>query len=382
MTTDLDERLRHYGESFERAVQRLPLDDWQRTRTVQAPARNRDQWALVVALLAAVVIGAVVIGLVVALPKPDSDDGQVIAGRTADLTDYRDKTNGFSVEYPESWTRAEVALAPGIIDAKEILSVGTYPLRAGSTTCTQGPENAIADLPSNGALVTVQERTDRMLYPARSTFTPFDESQRLDEPSWCVSGDVYEHWWLTFDDHDRSFQVLVAIGIDADAETRDDAWRVISSLKFDIPAASAVPNHVSESLYGTQALGATMTVGLPDGTYETAVRVDDHICLDLRPRGAPSGPQICDIPANGPWPTPVMAGTVVLNGTRYLIGVASDQVTSAELADDPAIPIGLIPRQPFPTLRFFALAIGGGRPVTLNVSTRTEGVVTVNAEAQ
>lgn len=382
MTADLDERLHHYGESFDRAVQRLPLDDWRRTRTVQAPARNRDRRAMVVALLAAVVIGAVVIGLVVALPKQDMDDGQVIAGPRADLTEYRDDANGFSVEYPDSWTRAEVALAPGLHEAKEILSVGTYPLRAGGTTCTQGPENAITDLPSNGAFVTVQERADRMLFPARSTFPSEDPYSRLDEPSSCVSGDVYEHWWFPFDDHDRSFQALVAIGVDADTKTRDDAWRVVNSLKFDDPPASTVPNHVSESLYATQALGATMTVGLPDGAYETAVRVDDHMCLDLRPRGAPSGPQICDIPANGPWPTPVMAGTVALNGRRYLIGVASDQVVSAEVADDPAIPIGLIPRQPFPTLRFFALAIGGDQPVMLNVSTRTEGVVTVNAEAQ
>jgi hypothetical protein len=118
-------------------------------------------------------------------------------------------------------------------------------------------------------------------------------------------------------------------------------------------------------------------ITLPDGTYETAVRADDRICIGMRPHGEPTGPDICDIPANGPWSSPVIAGTVEVDGTRYLIGVSTDQVRTVKLTSDPTVQIALLTHQSFSTLRFFALPAPAG-PVTLSIDTRSEGTVTLS----
>ena len=138
----------------------------------------------------------------------------------------------------------------------------------------------------------------------------------------------------------------------------------VNSLEFSTPAPSSIPNHVDADTYAAQAGGATSVVTLPDGTYETAVHEDDHLCIDLRPVGAPTGPRFCDIPANAPWPQPVITTTVELNGTRYLIGTtAADTVTGVDVDGDPVF---LSARQAFPTLRFFAVPVA---PDTLPIVT-------------
>jgi hypothetical protein len=251
-------------------------------------------------------------------------------------------------------------------EATELVSIGTYDLPVGSTTCFGGPQNALDALPAGGALVSVQQRTDYIFAPGRVTYPPTDPFAREDQPLVCLVGSGYEHWVVTFADHNRSIRVLVAFGAEATTATKDAAWRAVNSLQFDAAPPSAIPNHVTPDLYAAQALGATAVVNLPEGPYETAVREGDNICIDLRPSGAPSGPRFCSIPANAPWPQPVLASVVSLNGANYIIGVAAaDTVTQVNL-DGTAV--ALSARQAFPTLRFFAAPVSGTPAITAATS--------------
>jgi hypothetical protein len=366
MSLDLEHRLRRYGDAFEHAVAATEITPFRAARR-SVPRQRRGRWLVAAAILVGVITAAVL-----ALPRADNGPRVVAPSGQPELTHYRNDEKGFAIDYPTSWRRSAGALMPDNDDATELVSIGTYDLPTGSTTCPTGPQNALDALPADGALVSVQERTDFMFAPARATYPPADPIAASDQPGLCMVGSSYEHWVVTFTDQNRSVRVLVAFGSEASAATKDSAWQAINSLDLDLPAASAIPNHVTRSLYDMQAMGASEVARLPDGPYATALREGDNICLDLRPSGAPSGPRFCSIPANAPWPQPVIASIVTLDGVNYVIGVAAaDTVTRVEV-NGAAAPLSA--RQVFPTLRFFAVPISDIATVT---ATTRDRIVTI-----
>jgi hypothetical protein len=144
---------------------------------------------------------------------------------------------GLTVELPAGWQRAATTLTPQLTDPREVLAVGTYPLREGGDNCNHVAERALTEIGPRDAFVTLQERgadrgSDWPDFPPRpDRFGPGlgDTS----EASACAPGARFTDHWFRFTDAGRHFHVLVAFGPDAPKAVRDEAWAVLDSLRVD-----------------------------------------------------------------------------------------------------------------------------------------------------
>ena len=146
---------------------------------------------------------------------------------------YRDSGRGLSVRYPADWHRAETRLAPILGDPVEILSLGTYPLRAGSPRCNNFPVRALEDFRSTDAFISIQERAHPVpaeLHPPPGPFAPPTEAHT---GRFCIPDDNRLDDWLTFGINGRGFYAIVAIGDQAPEETREELRETLNSLQFD-----------------------------------------------------------------------------------------------------------------------------------------------------
>jgi hypothetical protein len=145
--------------------------------------------------------------------------------------------HGLVVELPPGWQPASASLTPQLLDPREELSVGTFPLRYRETACAHMPSSALDDLGPTDAFVTIQERgvdpgSTWQGFPARPPhFGPKPED--ASEAAQCVPDARFADHWFTFTDGDRHFHVLVAFGPQASAATRDEAWGILDSLRVD-----------------------------------------------------------------------------------------------------------------------------------------------------
>ena len=154
--------------------------------------------------------------------------------------------SAFSVEYPAGWTSADESLAPDLFDPREILSIGTFPLRPGGTAPTEAflPGNAIADIGADDVFLTVQERVRSLggsHFPTRppgfgpGTGCPSGDAACVDGSSMALQG--LRAWWIPFSDRPsgRDFYAFMAMGEEAyrDPARSAAAWRVLDSLVFD-----------------------------------------------------------------------------------------------------------------------------------------------------
>jgi hypothetical protein len=163
------------------------------------------------------------------------------------LVSYRDDSRGFSVAYPSTWHRATESLTPTLVDPVEILSVGTYELRLGGEQCAQFPDRALDELGPEDALVSIQEEPSLGRpgwWSVRPTHFGPDEGRGDDESPGCLSRPKeFFHRWIQFQDRGRGFYAYVAMGNNASAETRKEAWAILDSLEFDpAPDAPAMPD--------------------------------------------------------------------------------------------------------------------------------------------
>lgn len=148
-----------------------------------------------------------------------------------------DPTHGIAVELPPGWQRATTSLTPGLEDPREVLPVGTFPLRYRETGCGHLPASALEDLGPRDAFVTLLERG---LDP-RSTWPDFPprpahfgpELGGPSEASACAPGARFTDHWFGFTDGGRHFHVLVAFGPDAPAAVQREAWQILDSLRID-----------------------------------------------------------------------------------------------------------------------------------------------------
>jgi len=149
----------------------------------------------------------------------------------------------FSVEYPAGWTLAEEPLTD-LIDPREIVSIGTFPLRPGGAAPTDAflPGNAIADMGPGDVFLTVQERRTpgtAARYPGRpAQFGP--DAGCGSDPA-CPDGtslgiEGLRAWWIPFTDPStgRAFYAFVAMGEDAyrDPARSSAAWTILDSMTF------------------------------------------------------------------------------------------------------------------------------------------------------
>jgi len=162
--------------------------------------------------------------------QPSSSVSPVVGGWIS----VREEPAGFSVSYPSTWFRASAALTPKLSNPREILAVGSYPLRAGAPPhCLQYPVNAIEDLGSTDALLWLAERqTGGDFRPQRGPFLRSD--LRSDESPGCLSKPkAFFHGTLAFEDQGRNFEAYLAWGSGVPAKKWRQLLAVLDSLQFD-----------------------------------------------------------------------------------------------------------------------------------------------------
>lgn len=148
---------------------------------------------------------------------------------------YRDGADGLTVDVPPGWVVSPGRLTPSLDEPREILSVGTGPLLAGGDRCAHVPENALAALGPEDALVTVVEFADaaQTRLPPRPAELRLEgglESEALD----CLAEPRdLDHTLLAFTDEGRAFYVYVAFGERAGPETRRGGRELLNSLRFE-----------------------------------------------------------------------------------------------------------------------------------------------------
>jgi hypothetical protein len=144
---------------------------------------------------------------------------------------------GLAVDLPAGWQRAGASLTPRLTEPREVLSVGTFPLRPGGDRCSHMAERALADIGPQDAFITLQERG----YDPSSAWTEFPpRPQRFgpglgsaSEAGGCAPGARFTDHWFGFSEAGRHFHVLVAFGPEAPPPVRDQAWAVLDSLRID-----------------------------------------------------------------------------------------------------------------------------------------------------
>jgi hypothetical protein len=145
--------------------------------------------------------------------------------------------HGVTVELPKGWQTATANLTPNLGDPRQVIAVGTYPLRYRPHDCAQVPVSALEDLGSRDAFIELEERgvdpgSSWSEFPAR----PPHFGRGLGGPSeatQCVPGTRMDEHWFGFTDKGRHFYALVAFGPDVPKATQDEAWAVLDSLKVD-----------------------------------------------------------------------------------------------------------------------------------------------------
>jgi hypothetical protein len=166
-----------------------------------------------------------------------SSCGEETSRPVAATTPVAVAARGLSVELPTGWQAAPSSLTPNLTDPREVLSVGTYPLRSRQTDCAHMPGSALEDLGPTDALVTVQERgTDPGAswtgFPQRPPrFGP--ELGGPSEASACSPAARFTDHWFRFSDGGRHFHVLVAFGPHASPAVREQAWTILDRLRVD-----------------------------------------------------------------------------------------------------------------------------------------------------
>jgi hypothetical protein len=145
--------------------------------------------------------------------------------------------HGLTIALPQGWQAAPRSLTPVLDDPREVLAVGTYPLRYRPTECAHVAGSALEDLGPRDAFVTLQERG----VDPRSSWADFPERPAHfgpslggpSEASACAPGAHFSDHWFGFTAGGRHFHADVAFGPEASAGTRAQAWRILDSLDVD-----------------------------------------------------------------------------------------------------------------------------------------------------
>jgi hypothetical protein len=155
-------------------------------------------------------------------------------------TSFKDEQNGFEITYPDDWNRAEESLTPELAEPREIPSIGTYQLRSGGKACIDAylPGNALEDLGTGDAFITIQESPEASGFPPRpGVFGPDSARLTVDGlPACDVYGAVQlRGWWFAFSDQGRAFYAFVALGqgLSHDGQVLRMVWHILDSFRVE-----------------------------------------------------------------------------------------------------------------------------------------------------
>jgi hypothetical protein len=151
---------------------------------------------------------------------------------------HRNERLGYTVSVPAGWHYVKRSLSPSLVEPMEILTVATFPIRRNHELC-----DALAEIPPDEALVTLQERAraarnDPTFPPRPARFKPNPRLPGKSELPYCLRG--YKgppipmlDYWFGFRDAGRAFHVFVGVGRKAPEEVRREAFEVLDRLRLD-----------------------------------------------------------------------------------------------------------------------------------------------------
>jgi hypothetical protein len=157
---------------------------------------------------------------------------------------YVSTAHGFSVALPPGWRRAQARLVPNLLDPREILSAGTFPMPVGGGgNCGSEPVAAVRRMQAGDALISIQEvgadrsGRSRLLRsfdprPARfdlhSLYSPagrFQLSALEEKPRVGFAR-------LAFRDRGRAFYAMAYVKGPATRALRSQVGALLASLRF------------------------------------------------------------------------------------------------------------------------------------------------------
>jgi hypothetical protein len=148
-------------------------------------------------------------------------------------------THGFEVSLPSGWQLSAENLTPKLTDPRELLSAGTFPLRARQSSCNHVPAGALEAMAPGDGFVTVQERgrdakSSWSEFPPRPPrFADKATAERGDVAGCVGRGSRLVEFWMPFTESGRHFYAMVILGPDASSEVRTQAFDILDRLRFD-----------------------------------------------------------------------------------------------------------------------------------------------------
>lgn len=208
-----------------------------------ARGRSSKRRRLAARSAVAVIAVALAVGTFTWTRAPDASHHTLATQRG--MSTYENASRGISLDYPPGWNIAPENLTPhlGSRTPAEIVSLGTYALHPNEdgVDCAQFPQRALSEMGPTDAFVSVEESVtygpiERASIPPRpDKFGPETgtaiETYTNDFQE-CLGGPINgSAWTFGFQEAGRAFVVWVAIGSDASAQQRENAWQVLNSLR-------------------------------------------------------------------------------------------------------------------------------------------------------
>jgi hypothetical protein len=284
VSTDLETRLRRYGDTLEHAIA---------ARTVEAitssandaliehaaaetgepslrPGWRRAGRARLIRHLVLVTLcsGILVVGVLLAIRSSGSTPS--VTSRPAASRQFTDPILGFSASIPNGWHRAQQPLV-GNLDPQELLSVGTIPLpanTAGPACDAQLPKTELDHLQPNDIYALVIENhfletptsITTAIDPARYPRRPSDfatapyKTISCAGPTWSYPRLRFQD--LFFQDHGRVIGLYLASGHAVTPQRREQLSQLLNSLRL-------TPNTLRpQAISGTQQ--TVVSTAVPD----------------------------------------------------------------------------------------------------------------------
>lgn len=210
--------------------------DWDDVlRRRERGVRSRPRVRVVVGVAASMLILGVG-GLVVAALRDagssaaESGDSTSVRTRSVPESTWTDTVNRISITVPDGWHRATTTLTPGLVNPREVLSMGTSHLVPSDMSANM-PSVAAQAVGPRDALISLQERRDASPndFPGRPSVFRLQEVSRTQIWGSSLSYGA-RSWWIPFRDRDRAFYLLVVAGREIPVDGLNE---ILNSLRID-----------------------------------------------------------------------------------------------------------------------------------------------------
>lgn len=173
-------------------------------------------------------------GVTVRADEPVTFDGAVGTRDAEGRVTVVEESSGLEVTYPDTWQRAGESLTPSLVWPREVMSLGTFPLRPGGRLCGHMPENALRDMGAADALVSLQI-AGRFGSSTNDTWPPdfgpddLPPGDGTHDANVCAERPDLDIRWDRFYLQGAALYVLVAFGDQVDESVEQEVWDILES---------------------------------------------------------------------------------------------------------------------------------------------------------